>query len=330
MILLNCMEKGAEETIELKFEQFPNGETRICEIGDIIKYTNVILKYESDEDLFKLMLFKRTYDDFYPEQQKDGRIDKKIDLIIAYMPYSRQDRVKTSKITYTFGDKKGKIGYRYKTSDNFKDYGFTLKYVTDFINSLNFDRIYVFEPHSDVCIALLNRVTPVNMTELLFSKEFCHDLNACVMFPDASAQKRYSKMPLYDNRKLVGFKHRDFDTGKIKSLEILGDCTNFKIAYILDDLCSYGGTFIKAAEALKEKGIEEINLIVAHCEDSIFKGKLLESGLINKVITTNSILSQLDNGENAKYKDMFKVYDIKDIIAKEEHVLDYNYKRREN
>ena len=59
---------------------------------------------------------------------------------------------------------------------------------------------------------------------------------------------------------------------------------------IVDDICSYGGTFLQAAKALKKKGVENIDLYVTHCERSVYKGEMLYSGLIDNIYTTNSIM----------------------------------------
>ena len=60
---------------------------------------------------------------------------------------------------------------------------------------------------------------------------------------------------------------------------------------IIDDLCSYGGTFMLTAKALKEKGAGEVHLVVAHAEDSIFAGKVLVDDVIDSVHTTDTILT---------------------------------------
>jgi phosphoribosylpyrophosphate synthetase len=66
---------------------------------------------------------------------------------------------------------------------------------------------------------------------------------------------------------------------------------NFKV-FILDDLCSYGNTFIMGFKELKKLGAGYIVLVVAHAEFSIYNGELLKCGLIDEVITTNSILNE--------------------------------------
>jgi dihydroorotate dehydrogenase electron transfer subunit len=46
---------------------------------------------------------------------------------------------------------------------------------------------------------------------------------------------------------------------------------------------------LEYGKALKEAGAKKIFLYITHCEDTIFKGNLQESGLIEHVYTTNSI-----------------------------------------
>ncbi|MEC3435227.1 ribose-phosphate pyrophosphokinase, partial [Bacillus cereus] len=220
----------------------------------------IMFKYESDDDFFKLMILKR----FLDESSSKGTI-----LDITYMPYSRMDRRMGSDV-------------------------FTLKYVCDFINSLNFSQIYVHESHSDVAVALLNNCIPVEDGPHLFglvSEEIKFDKEKdYVLFPDAGAQKRYSNLGI--TNELVGLKKRNVETGKIESIKIIGDIKPGHKVVILDDLSSFGGTFMMSAEALKELGAGDIFLAVTHCEDNIFKGKIPESELITKVYTSDSIIDE--------------------------------------
>ncbi|MDQ8737589.1 ribose-phosphate pyrophosphokinase [Paenibacillus sp. LHD-38] len=249
--------------VELGLKQFPNGETLIN--GDEIlthmaDFNTIVWKYENDGDLVKLMFVKSYLD--------DRRV--KCTLTVYYLPYSRMDRVEGTS-------------------------AFTLKYTAAFLNSLNFESITIIEPHSDVSLALIDRsigkYPTIQLLEQVAAEVGFHAEQDYLFFPDAGAQKRYSKIQGY--KQLVGFKARDFQTGKIKSLEVVGkvERTGFK-AIIVDDLCSYGGTFMLSAEKLKEIGASQIYLLVGHCENSIYKGKILESDLIDKVFTTDTILSQ--------------------------------------
>lgn len=215
--------------------------------------------FESNEDLIHLMFLKKYIDEL--------RLCKTIILNITYMPYSRMDRKEIN-------------------------FAFTLQYVSDFINSLSFDEVQLHEAHSDVAPALLKNAYNIEegekllesvANEILFDKE-----KDFLFFPDAGAQKRYSKLTGYNQ--LVGHKKRDFDTGEIKSLEVIGSLTKGAKVIILDDLCSRGGTFIHSAKALKDLGAGEIYLAVTHCEDTIYDGEIPESDLITRVYTSNSII----------------------------------------
>lgn len=278
MILLNGK--------EVEFKTFPNGETLFNKDGlDIEPFNMVSFKYENDSDLIRLMFLKNYLD----TKHSIANV-----LVIYYMPYSRMDR-----------------------SENGSP--FTLKYVANFINNLKFSSVEVIEPHSDVTCAVLDRATanfinyrllPMVMEEIKFNPTTDY-----VVYPDAGAQKRYGNIVAENT--LVGFKHRDFATGHITQLEIVGekDKEGGK-AIIVDDLCSKGGTFILTAEVLKViRKFDEIYLLVAHCEDSIFEGKVLKTDLIDKVFTTDTIINKFkDNWFTQIYSEKMKVYNIEELL----------------
>ncbi len=261
MILLNGK--------ELNFTQFPNGETNVPhkQIKSLYAYghTNIItLKYENDVDLIRLMFIKKHLD----------KLTNRIKLVIAYMPYSRMDRVENDSV-------------------------FTLKYVAEFINSLNFsEQTQIVEPHSDVTPALINNAVEVYPTVKIFHQVkdiiwFNKDKDY-VYYPDAGAEKRYSKK-IGNLKSITGFKKRDFETGQITSLEIMGKIEGNPKIIMIDDLCSYGGTFMLGATKLREIGVSSIHLIIGHCENSIYKGDILKTRLIDEVYTTDSILTDMSS-----------------------------------
>lgn len=250
----------------LDFKAFPNGETLMPEIGKGLKghglewkNPEVRINYESDLDLFHLLLISRHLDDLGWGTVKT--------LSLPYLPYSRMDRSEEGS-------------------------AFTLRHVTDLINSLGFREVRIGEPHSDVSPALIRNCSTVWLTPMLvklamettaFDPVIDH-----LYFPDAGAEKRYAKM-FPGVRYIVGNKRRDFETGKILSIEvgqIDGACRN---VIMVDDLCAFGGTFLGGARALELVGIQGGCLVVAHCEPSIYRGKLLEDPFFTHVFTTDSI-----------------------------------------
>ncbi|WP_342498216.1 ribose-phosphate pyrophosphokinase [Bacillus sp. FSL M8-0350] len=264
---------------KVDFKTFPNGELLLKKEEVHPKLQNHIsLKYENDSDLIKLLILKK-----YLKQDSA--------LTIYYMPYSRMDRSEEGS-------------------------PFTLKYISDFINELGFTSVEIVEPHSDVTPALINnshsnyinfKLIHKVINETKFNPE-----NDYLFFPDAGAAKRYSKMK-YPH--LVGYKERDFSTGEIKSLKLVGDMPERKFkAIIVDDLSSYGGTFIKSAMKLREAGASEVYLLVAHAENSIFEGDIFKTELINKVFTTDSLLTKQNDWNNKKHEDRLRVYKIEEEI----------------
>ena len=199
--------------------------------------------------------------------------DAVIDLNLPYIPHARQDR---------------------KVSDRF----FTLKTFAKMINEMNFNQVKVLDPHSDVSLALLDRsYEMMRPIELLKIKE-----GTVVMYPDAGAAKKYKAK----DDAIIGNKHRD-ETGSIVKYELLNFVEGTKSVVIVDDICSYGGTFVAAAKALKEKGVENIGLIVSHCEDNILKGEIFK--YIDFVYTSDSIC-HIKNNDKINYIENYNFRDI--------------------
>jgi ribose-phosphate pyrophosphokinase len=240
----------------IEFKKFPNGEVRV-ERDFLQKYTwkndVITLQYESDADLVHLYFLRKM-------------IHGPVSLRVPYFPYSRMDRASN-------------------------EFGFTLRYIAELINSLEFEHVYIYESHSDVTMALIDNSIPIGLIRQLVKKSTFDNTKDFVLFPDGSAYKHYSNV-VKAHKEMTAVKKRDFKTGRITQMDISNsnpESIEGKRVYIVDDLCSKGGTFLAAAEKLKEMGAEEINLIVAHCEESIWDGKLMESDLITWIWTTNTI-----------------------------------------
>lgn len=168
---------------------------------------------------------------------------------------------------------------------------FTLKHFAKFINSLLFDRVIVLDPHSNVAAALIDRIeisSPKGYIEGAI--ETIGDPGIALFYPDEGAMKRYSEM--IDVPYGFGVKHRDWDTGKITGLEILGPAEMAgKNVLIVDDICSRGGTLYHSAKALADAGAKEIFCYVSHCENTILSGPLMDAPFIRHIYTTNSLFT---------------------------------------
>lgn len=245
-------------------EQFSNGETKVKDF-DVLPSQNILeFKYTTDADLITLMFVKLRIDE----------LKASCTLFIWYMPYSRMDR----KIE---GDL------------------FTLQYACWLINTLNFAKVVVMEPHSEKTMQLLERATdiypvmdwlPQVMQQIGFSEK------DHIVFPDKGASARYQNSG-YENI-LVFEKKRNPTTGRIEDMQLKEGTVNPGAkCIIIDDLCSKGGTFAWAGSILKSLGASEVILIVSHCEESIFEGKLLtsESPVSNVFTSTSMMCKQHEN-----------------------------------
>lgn len=231
---------------------------------------NIIWNYYSESEMSII---------FYLTRHIKNRIkNAKISLTIPYIPNARMDRVK------------------YRDSEVF-----TLKYFCEFINMLNFESVIVFDPHSHVSTGLINNLSIIDEKRVIKSA-ITESKPDIIFFPDEGSRKRYSDAikDYAQNEPIFGFKDRDWRTGQIRGLDIIGKVPNKSFnVLIIDDICSKGGTFYHSAVALKKMGADNIDLYVSHCENSILKGEftdkkipLLETGLIKNVYTTNSIFTE--------------------------------------
>lgn len=235
-------------------EHFGDNTLKIAEfdVDNCDDCFNIMWCYDSDEELFLLFCIVN----FIREHREDASIE----LTMPYIPNARQDRCVSNRV-------------------------FTLKYFATFLNQLAFDRVFVLDPHSGVSHLMINNLEELKLPFDVwgFTEPFA------MLFPDAGAAKKYKDKYKLDDDSfsfIIGEKHRNED-GRIVSYELHNFRDGTHTVVIRDDICSYGGTFVEAAKALRAKGVKEIYLIVSHCENNILKGDVFEH--IDRVFTTDSI-----------------------------------------
>lgn len=228
---------------EVKYGKFPNKEINMPikkDDLDVTRLNEIYWVYEDDSDFLKLALLK----DFLDSMGTDSN------LYCTYLPYSRMDRVNG-------------------------EYRVSLFTVARLINNMGFHTVTIREPHSPVTLAKLNNS---------FSDEWCAERImyvlelgsfSSVFFPDYGACLRYKHIVLPATVKIaVGKKSRDFKSGNIEDLSFRGEVG--RRVLIVDDLCSRGGTFVRASKLLRERGAEVVSLLVAYCEDNVYSGELFD------------------------------------------------------
>ena len=244
---------------KIDINHFPDGTLLIKEEVQLDKPAEIIWHYENNEELIALYFLTK-------HLRSKGITD--ISLKLPYIPNARQDRVKQGEDI------------------------FTLKYFSEMINDLSFSSVTVLDPHSYVSEALINHIhveSPKKYVDKVVEKLGNRIL---LFYPDEGAMKRYSTM--FSQPYVFGIKKRDWSTGEILGLSVSGQTELIENSTILiiDDICSKGGTFYYSAKALKELGAKDIYLYVSHCENTVLEGNLIQSDLIKRIYTTNSIFTK--------------------------------------
>ena len=136
--------------------------------------------------------------------------DKKDNLYLGYLPYSRYDRVEESHDALS------------------------LKVFCNLINSLGFSNVVVDDCHSDVGVALLNNCTNMPQHDLVMALVPNLEQYEAIVAPDAGSIKKAQKLASILQIPLL-------KCDKVRGL------TNI---LIVDDICDGGGTFVGLANML--------------------------------------------------------------------------------
>ena len=242
--------------------RFPDGTLALKEMDFSLLSDNFVnwidWMYDGDEEMFTIMSLVDLI-----RRNSQGRVYLKM----PYLPNARMDRIKTD-------------------TENF-----ALKVFANWINGLGFDRIFVENVHSNVSNALVNNIVDSLPDDDIKSITKDYDFDV-IFFPDEGACKRYKDMDVIKELGLpiaFGIKNRDWKTGEILNLDVMGADVKDKKVLIIDDICSKGFTFYYSGVKLRELGASDVRLYVTHCEDTIRGGKILDTDVVSKVYTTDSI-----------------------------------------
>ncbi|MET0634497.1 MAG: ribose-phosphate diphosphokinase [Chitinophagaceae bacterium] len=254
----------SQSTIRFEKMVFPDSQPHIkIDMGSIADLNRneplkLLSRISNASDLLLVLFVKNTLD--YLEFEK-------VELCISYLIAARMDRVMMD------GEP------------------FSLKVITGILNQGRFKKINVFDTHSEVTTALLERSYQV--TNHQFVKDAMADYfnkiekdSFCLVSPDAGALKKIHKLAQFLGVEDVVecTKERDLKTGALTNFRTMSDDLDNKTCFIIDDICDGGGTFAGTAKMLKEKGAKKVVLIVSH---GIFsKGPVIE--YVDEIYTTNS------------------------------------------
>lgn len=286
---------------KVEFITFPNQEKRLdlpLEFVNNLHENIVLWNYETDASIFELLLFDEVM----------AKLKHNYKLVVGYMPYSRMDRT------------------------NEKNTAFSLKVLTQLLSEQTsaLKEVFVLDPHSPETISKFKEYgMKVQEIDYSLADEVMEFANVnldetWIVFPDRGAANRYDYYK-YPNV-IICEKTRNFATGAIESVKAKITRTKGSIAkemnpnlIVIDDLCSYGGTFVKALEAIETHPtihFDEAWLIVTHAEKAMEEGKALEK--YDKVFCTDSISVPAESKDMTveKFTEDATVYfkKVKDIV----------------
>lgn len=269
-MILNLVDAGKSQ-IEYKTSKFPDGQQSV----DITRPT-----YLSDKIVqikSRLNSFKDLELIICANQALRNCGCKDIELYVPYFLGARSDRRFTG----------GGVNYLKQV-------------ICPIINSQNFNKVTVLDPHSDVLEACLNNFAKDNNFNLVddalsYLIKDGEDHKVALVSPDAGAMKK-----IYDVAKHFGItnvttatKVRDIKTGNILRTELpTMDLDGIEHIVIIDDICDGGRTFTELAKEIKKQTDKPIYLIITH---GIFSAGFDElAKYFNYIYTTNSV-KDIDN-----------------------------------
>lgn len=158
-----------------------------------------------------------------------------------------------------------------------------IKVIADMINYCGFEKVVLFDPHSEVAALLINNAFVIN--NKIMVEQYQPD-NAVLICPDAGAAKKTGQYASW-NSKLTNIvycnKKRNLANGQLE-LEVLNpELCNNRNCVIIDDICDGGATFLAIAAQIKPA---HLTLIVTH---GIFsKGLDALTEKFDSIITSDS------------------------------------------
>lgn len=264
---------GPSDRIPYKLIHFPDGHKHI-------DLSEAVPKIKSFNNL-KIITRIRNFDDMFILLQTIDAVrllnsNAKITLYCTYLLAGRYDR-------------------RMYPGDSFD-----LKIICKLINDMNFEKVTLVEPHSNVSATLLDRVevkAPLDKAVANMIKNGDVDEKFVIFAPDLGAVKRVEN--LIKEKQInaeVGYLHktRNLLTGEITGMKIMSSPElDGKTVILFDDLCDGGRTFTEAAKLLTAT-CPWIVLAVTHGLFSKGYEALLDNG-IDHIITTDSYQEQKEH-----------------------------------
>lgn len=254
--------------VEIERGIFPDGAVWLKVTGELPRFAQVMrIRVAAMRDMNDFMLLAQLTDAV--RHVTDIAISH---LELAWLPWARQDRHMVN------GD------------------SFALKVFANQLNTLNFDKVFLLDPHSDAAAAAINNSVVIAQEACLMQSENLRQAigegKLMLVAPDAGALKKIHNVAKASGARdyAILTKERDVATGNLTGFALVSGDVAGKDVLIVDDLCDAGGTFIGSAQVLRDAGARSVNLYVTHGVFSKGLENLLNNG-IDAIYTTTSFAS---------------------------------------
>ncbi|HAU8263216.1 TPA: ribose-phosphate pyrophosphokinase [Kluyvera intermedia] len=256
------------QPIEIERGVFPDGAVWLRVMSELPRFAQVMrVRVAAMRDMNDFMLLAQLTDAV--RHVTDIAVSH---LELAWLPWARQDRHMVS------GD------------------SFALKVFANQLNVLNFDKVFLLDPHSDAAAAAINNSVVIAQEECLMKSETLRQAiragKLMLVAPDAGALKKIHNVAKASGARdyAILTKERDVTTGNLTGFALVSGDVAGKDVLIVDDLCDAGGTFIGSAQVLRDAGARSVSLYVTHGVFSKGVENLLNNG-IDAIYTTTSFAS---------------------------------------
>lgn len=244
-----------QEASEIKYEvnNFPDGQKSIEILGPLPTHYVTIKSKCMWADLELIVAANLFIKDNYPLTTF---------LLITYLGGGRSDR--------RFND---------------KQVNYLRDVIAPVINSCNFQKVALFDPHSDVSEAVIKKSYVITNYE--FVKEVMESVvgTKCLIIPDQGAYKKSHIIEDLFDKVVCCTKTRDLTTGRLSLNVPVSEIDPTDKCFVVDDICDFGRTFLKIGEHLKFLETKP-ELVVSHGIFSDGFLKLME--IYGKIHTTDS------------------------------------------
>lgn len=256
------------QKVEIDHGVFPDGAVWLKVTGELPAFAQLMrIRVAAMRDMNDFMLLAQLVDAV--RHVTDVAVSH---LQLAWLPWARQDRHMVA------GD------------------SFALKVFANQLNTLNFDKIFILDPHSDAAAAAINNCVAIPQETCLLQSETLRRAivqgELMLVAPDAGALKKIHNVAKATGAKNYAIltKERDVASGNLTGFALVAGEVAGKDLLIVDDLCDAGGTFIGSAQVLREAGARSVSLYVTHGIFSKGVENLLNNG-IDAIYTTTSFTS---------------------------------------